>query len=102
MAGQMRIHQLPPFQRQFRFDPVRRWTVDFAFPQHKLIVEFEGGVWRRGGGAHSHPTNIMRDIEKYNAATLAGWSILRFTDLNVKDFSAIETIKLFIQSKSTV
>jgi very-short-patch-repair endonuclease len=56
------------------------WKADFAWPAQKLIVECEGGIWKRGGGGHSHPLGIERDIEKYNAATLLGWRILRLTD----------------------
>jgi very-short-patch-repair endonuclease len=71
---------IPDPVRNFRFHPVRLWKADFAWPAQKLIVEIEGGIWRRGGGAHSHPLGIERDIEKYNAATMLGYRILRVTD----------------------
>jgi len=68
---------LPVPVREFRFSYLRRWRFDYAWPDHKLALEVEGGIWRKGGGAHSHPLNIERDIEKYNDAALRGWRILR-------------------------
>jgi hypothetical protein len=35
----------------------------------------------------------MRDMEKSNAAQLAGWLVLRFTDKHLDDGSAIEQTK---------
>lgn len=63
---------------EYQFHPTRKWQLDFAWPDYKIAVEQEGGIWRKGGGAHSHPLNIERDIEKYNAAALLGWRILRY------------------------
>jgi hypothetical protein len=34
-------------------------------------------VWR--GGRHTNPIGFIKDIEKYNAAALAGWTVLRCT-----------------------
>lgn len=83
----------------YQFDLVRKWKFDFAWPDVHVAVEIEGGIWRgrgRGsktsdntGGAHSHPLNILRDIEKYNAAARAGWRILRFTPDMVKKGEAL-------------
>lgn len=83
----------------YQFDLVRKWKFDFAWPDVHVAVEIEGGIWRgrgRGsltagntGGAHSHPLNILRDIEKYNHAARAGWRILRFTPDMVKNGEAL-------------
>ncbi|QOR55546.1 MAG: hypothetical protein UMS36scaffold28_36 [Phage 59_13] len=69
----------PPMKTQYRFHPERLWRFDFAWPQRKIAFEIEGGIWRKGGGAHSHPLNIERDIEKLNAAALLGWRVIRIT-----------------------
>lgn len=34
---------LPEPVREFRFHPVRGWRADFAWPEHKLLLEIEGG-----------------------------------------------------------
>lgn len=74
---------LPRPHSEHQFHAVRRWQFDYAFPESKIAVEVEGGIWRNGGGAHSHPLNIERDIEKYNAAAMLGWRVLRYAPENL-------------------
>ncbi len=84
---------LPIPQEEYRFCPTRRWRVDYCWPDHKLAVEIEGGAWRgrpcpacgnRGGGRHNRGGGFLRDKEKYNALTMAGYSLLRFTPQDFK------------------
>jgi very-short-patch-repair endonuclease len=42
-----------------------------------LAVEVEGGMWTRG--RHVRGEGYEGDCEKYNAAVLGGWRVLRFT-----------------------
>ncbi len=70
----------PPWREQYRFDAVRFWRFDFAWPERKIAFEMEGAIWMRGGGGHSHPLGIEKDIEKYNAAAIQGWAVIRITD----------------------
>lgn len=86
--------------QEFRFHPIRLWRFDFAIPAYRLGIEVDGGVWRPGGGAHSHPSNIMRDIEKSNHATVAGWHLLRFTDKEIRSSESIRMTKEFIEIAS--
>ena len=69
--------------REYRFHPTRKWRFDYCFPSVMAAVEIEGGIWIKGtsgrGGAHSLPSNIIRDMEKQNAAGLLGWRVFRFT-----------------------
>lgn len=69
--------------REYRFHRKRLWRLDFAWPERMVGVEIEGGIWMKGatgrGGAHSLPSNIIRDMEKHNEATRLGWRIFRFT-----------------------
>jgi len=91
----IKVAGLPKPMGQFKFAQSigRRWSVDFAWPTQKIVVEIEGGIWRRGGGAHTHPMNVLRDIEKYNALALMGYRLFRFSDRELKDGSAIEMMK---------
>ena len=93
---QLRTEGLPRPREQFKFHDTRRWSSDFAWPDKKIIVEIEGGIWRRGGGAHSHPTNILRDIEKYNNAALLGYRLFRFSDRELKNGEAMRIMKLVL------
>lgn len=63
---------------EYRFHDKRRYRFDFAFPEHKVAVEIEGGIYMRRGG-HSTGGGITRDIEKGNLAVSEGWRVLRFT-----------------------
>jgi len=63
--------------REYRFHPARRWRLDFAWPDQKVAVEVEGGIWIRG--RHQRPLPFTADCEKYNTATTMGWRIFRCT-----------------------
>jgi very-short-patch-repair endonuclease len=67
---------LPAPEREYRFDPERRWRFDFAWPSLKIAVEIEGGVWIRG--RHVRPVGYLGDLEKYNRAVVLGWRVLRY------------------------
>lgn len=81
-----------PYEREHLFHPKRRWRFDFAFPDVKLAVEIEGGVWMKKS-RHTSPRGFMGDIEKYNEATNLGWRLLRFTPEQVKKGMAINAIE---------
>ena len=87
----VRAAGLPEPAREFRFHPTRRWRLDFAFVEHRLAVEIEGGVYR--GGGHTSVAGIKRDIDKGNALTLLGWRVLRFHGDQVRSGEATETIR---------
>jgi len=67
---------LPAPEREYRFDPKRRWRFDFAWPSLRIAVEIEGGVWIRG--RHVRPVGYLGDLEKYNRAVVLGWRVLRY------------------------
>lgn len=66
-----------PMYREYQFDAVRKWRFDFAFPEVKLAIEVEGGVW--SGKGHATPKRYEADCWKYNAAQAQGWVVLRYT-----------------------
>lgn len=73
--------------REFAFHPDRKWRFDFAWPQRKWALEVEGGTW--SGGRHTTGKGFQDDCEKYAAAALAGWRVLRATSTQVKDGTAL-------------
>ena len=75
----------PPV-RPYRFRPGRKSEFDFAWPIVKVAVEIEGGHYSRG--RHVRPAGFQRDAEKYNAAVLLGWRLLRYTGDDLKKRSA--------------
>lgn len=76
---------------EHRFHPTRRWRFDFAFPALRLGVEVEGGLYSRG--RHVRPAGYEADLEKYNAAALAGWMVLRFSPAQVRSGQAASMIE---------
>ena len=82
---------LPASEREYTFAPPRRWRFDFAWPQHKLAVEIEGGSWTLG--RHTRGEGFRNDCEKYNEAVLLGWSVLRFTPDMIESGYAVKTVR---------
>lgn len=78
-------------RREFRFHPQRRWRFDYALPKCLVAVEVEGGVWTRG--RHVNPKGFLRDMEKYNTATLMGWSVLRVTPQDLYTEKTLQMLK---------
>ena len=62
---------------EYRFHPVRKHRLDYAWPDAKLGLEVEGGVWTRG--KHGRGSGIVKDMEKANLLACAGWRLLRVT-----------------------
>lgn len=77
------------YTREYRFNPDRRWRADF-FLEPSLLIEIEGGVY--ANGRHTRGEGYEKDCEKYNAAILAGYKLLRFTPRMVESGYALETV----------
>ena len=58
-------------------------ALDKAFPDYKIAVEVEGGMW--SGGAHNRGKKYQEDCEKYNEATRLGWRVYRFGTNQIKE-----------------
>jgi hypothetical protein len=80
---------------EYRFDMVRKWKFDYANEELKLAIEQEGGIYRKGGGAHSSPAGILRDMEKYTQASIQGWTLIRRTP---QQMQTQETINLILSA----
>lgn len=89
----IRAAQLPEPVPQFRFAPPRRWTMDFAWPDRKVYVEVEGGIWIRGGGRHNRALGFEADALKYAEAAIRGYRGLRVTTGQVKSGVALGLIE---------
>lgn len=97
-ALQVRVVGLPEPMREFVFDPARKWRADFAFPRAKLLIELEGGV--HSGGRHTRAAGFIADAEKYNAAAMLGYHVLRYTMRAIRDGSAIAQVEAFLAARA--
>lgn len=73
---------------EYRFAPGRKWQADFAWPDRKLLVEFEGAVYVQG--RHTRGKGFEDDCRKYNAAVLHGYRLLRITTDLIEDGHAFD------------
>lgn len=89
-----------PFFREYRFHIKRKWKFDFAFPELKVAIEFEGGIF--AAGRHVRGKGFANDVEKYREATLSGWRVLRYTSEDFKKFGhsvIIDDIKRVMENE---
>lgn len=52
----------------------RRWRFDWAWPEHKIALEVQGGLFVQG--RHSRGAALLQEHEKLNAAAALGWRVL--------------------------
>jgi very-short-patch-repair endonuclease len=97
LYGALQMLRLPLPERQFRFHPKRKWQIDFCWPHRKLAVEIEGGVW--SNGRHTRPQGFIKDMEKYNALSIMGYTLLRFTTQQVKSGMAINALDPLLRAE---
>ena len=82
------------FEQEFEFHPKRKWRADFHLVGKKILVEVEGAIW--SGGRHTRGKGYLRDLEKYNAATMMGFQVIRFSTDQVKSGHAIQQIEMMV------
>ncbi len=108
LAWQLRASGIEGWERQAVLFKPRRWAWDFYFPRgftlstdRHLLIDVQGGLflgemnWGNGpgGGRHNRGKGMEADMEKWNAATLAGYHVLVVSADHVKDGRALEWIK---------
>lgn len=76
-----RVDGLPMPTPEYRFHDTRKWRFDYCWPDHKLALEIEGGVWTRG--RHTRPSGFLKDMAKYNAAARLGYRVFRCTPTQI-------------------
>ncbi len=94
-SGLWRAGGLPPPQAQFRIECAGRvFFVDFAWPDHRVVVECDSML------AHSTASQLQSDLNRQNVLVTAGWRVFRFTywDITQRGDSVVATLKPFLQS----
>lgn len=79
------------FEQEYKFNPDRKWRADFFITGTNILIEVEGGIW--SGGRHTRGKGFIADMEKYNAAAVMGFKVLRFDTQQVKSGLAIKQIE---------
>lgn len=76
---------------EYRFNPKRKWRLDYAIPSIKVAIEVEGAVW--ANGRHTRGSGFIKDMEKYNALSVSGWTLIRVTPSTLFDQKTIENVQ---------
>ena len=91
VAWQVRVAGLPAPEREYRFSERRRFRFDFAWPDHKVALEVDGGEWVNG--RHVRGAGVRRDAEKQCLAAVEGWRVLRANGSMVDDGTVLGFLK---------
>lgn len=94
---------IPDPVREFKFSMYRDWKFDFCWQNLFVAVEVEGLIGGKGG-RHQRVSGYTKDVEKYNAAALLCWSVLRYTnkDLKARPLQIIEELAGLLERRYKV
>lgn len=84
--------------REHRFHPTRQWRFDFAWPDHRVALEIDGGT--SGGGRHVRVQGFRADCEKLNEAQLLGWIVIRADAKQVKSYDAHRWVQRALKERA--
>ncbi len=97
---QLKLCSIPAPVEEFRFHPTRKWRIDYCWPDYGLAIEVEGGAWTKG--RHTRGGGFIKDMEKYNAIEMAGYTLLRFTPTQIRNGYALEQVKEWFEKRKEV
>jgi len=87
---QMRCSNIPEPVREHKFHDTRRFRFDFAWPERKVALEIDGGVFSQG--RHNRGKGYENDCIKFAEAAKLGWRVYRFSTGQVRSGEAISYI----------
>lgn len=80
----------PPLEREYRFHPVRKWRLDFAYPARRVGVEIHGATYVNG--RHVRGKGFTEDRRKMNYAQFFGWKVFELTAEMLDDGDSIPLV----------
>lgn len=75
------------FVCEHRFAPPRKFRFDIAIPDMMIAIEYEGVISAKSG--HTTIRGFTKDCQKYNLAVSLGWSVYRYTALNLNELQIL-------------
>lgn len=95
LLGQLDAAGLPAPKREVPFPGLcgtRKWRFDLAWPNARVAVEYQGGVFHRAA-SHSSIGGLLRDYEKFTEASISGWTLILVTARDVRSGRAAAWIE---------
>lgn len=83
---------------EHRFHDVRKWRFDVAWPESKVALEVQGGIFVQG--RHSRGAALLKEWEKLNTAACLGWRILYCQPKDLLTKQTVEIIKTALEFKT--
>jgi very-short-patch-repair endonuclease len=84
---------IPDPVEEYKFHPTRKWRVDICWPEQKLALEIEGGTYMDKGGHRGSISGYLKDKEKYNALSVQGYWLLRFTPQEMESCESYDILR---------
>ena len=72
---------------EYRFDSVRRFRLDYAWPEQRVGVELQGGTYTQG--RHTRGPGYDADCVKANLLASHGWRVYRVTASMLREPEAV-------------
>ena len=91
---------IPDPVEEFKFHPARKWRVDSCWPDQKLALEIEGGTYMKKGGHRGSISGYVKDMEKYNALSILGYSLLRFTPQQMESCESYDYLREWFKNNA--
>lgn len=89
-----------PVEREYVFHPTRKWRFDFAIPELRIAIEVEGGTFSGKDTRHTTGMGHHEDCNKYNAAAMLGWRVLRYTAKHIASGQAYDELEIYLKPYS--
>ena len=90
---------LPEPVFEYRFHPERKWRLDIAWPERRIGMEVQGGIYIRG--RHTRGSYLKNEYEKLTELACMGWRVLFVEPKDVCMLETVEKIKRALEHKST-
>lgn len=87
MVGLCQAARLPVPVPEYRFDMIRMYRFDYAWPKYRLAMEVDGGIWTQG--RHTRGAGKLADMEKLSLAAIGGWRILYVSPEQIRNGHAL-------------
>lgn len=82
---------LPPHRTEYHAIPGRELRWDFAWPEHGILLEIQGGIFSKGRSAHSG-ASLVKDFLKNNLAVEHGWRVLYLSPKDMRKRVLADTV----------
>jgi len=99
MDDHLRFAGITGYVRDTPFVTGRRFRADFWFPDARIALEVDGGVFMPKGG-HTTGLGYTADRERDIEAALQGIQTLRYTSEQVRKGYAIETFAKILKART--